>query len=133
MLVMNATPNTEGITLTTRVNNDSTSGIYSYVYASGDVTTTTPNSAASTSTRILSTPSGMSSTQPNLINMHFLDYSTTDKHKSILIRSDASSIGSVMLANRWASTNAITTIALLFLGGSTFAAGTTFALYGIVA
>ena len=76
----------------------------------------------------------------NLItNTHFnsstvdlLDYSVTDKHKSILIRTNESSLATFAVAGRYASTTAVSGI-LLYPGGFTnFAAGSTFSLFGIL-
>jgi hypothetical protein len=59
-----------------------------------------------------------------------LDYSATDKHKTSLSRfTDGSSFTGAM-CNRWANTAAITSVTV-FPSSSTFAAGSTFALYGI--
>lgn len=62
-----------------------------------------------------------------------LDYSATDKHKSSLIRwgnADGTSY-TMALAGRWASTAAVTSIALVTSGGGNITAGSTFALYGM--
>jgi hypothetical protein len=66
-----------------------------------------------------------------------MDYSATDKHKTVLVRSGNLADFVQMYANRWANTAAITSMTLLpidatsFAPTSTWAAGTTFALYGI--
>lgn len=66
-----------------------------------------------------------------------MDYSATDKHKTSLVRSGNLAEWVQMYANRWANTAAITSMTLLpidatsFAPTSTWAAGTTFALYGI--
>lgn len=64
--------------------------------------------------------------------MQFMDYSATDKHKTILIRSNVA--GSVVMAsaNRWGNTNAINTISIA-PGSGSFAIGSTFSLYGVIA
>lgn len=59
------------------------------------------------------------------------DYSSTDKHKTGLQRYGASGLFSASSAFRWANNDAISSIRL-YLGTGTFAAGSTFALYGIV-
>ena len=60
---------------------------------------------------------------------HFMDYSATDKHKTVLMRTNIE--GRTMAsANRWASTSAITSIYLAANTGP-FQTGSTFALYGI--
>jgi hypothetical protein len=61
-----------------------------------------------------------------------MDYSATDKHKTVLVRSNAASTGVEAIAQRWASTAAITSI-LVFPSTGSWAAGGTFSLYGIVA
>jgi len=64
--------------------------------------------------------------------VHFMDYSQTDKHKTILMRTNRASTGTSMIAGRWAQTTAITSIVVAPDGG-TFASGSTFALYGVAA
>jgi hypothetical protein len=59
-----------------------------------------------------------------------LDYSATDKHKTMLIRGDLPSQYTTAQAQRWASTAAVNTIALT-PGSGNFVAGATFNLYGI--
>lgn len=62
-----------------------------------------------------------------------LDYSATDKHKPSLIRwgnADGTSY-TMAMAGRWASTAAVTSIALVTSGGGNITSGSTFALYGI--
>jgi hypothetical protein len=64
-----------------------------------------------------------------------MDYATTDKHKSSLIRwgnADGTSY-TMAAAGRWASTSAVTSIALVTSGGGNITAGSTFALYGVSA
>jgi hypothetical protein len=59
-----------------------------------------------------------------------LDYGVTNKQKTILLACGNTN-GVERIASRWASTSAITSIELFFSSG-TWAAGSTFALYGIV-
>lgn len=65
--------------------------------------------------------------------IQIFDYSATNKHKAVLSRFEESATNSSVnaTAGRWASTSAITTVAFGF--GGTFAAGSTFALYGVSA
>jgi hypothetical protein len=60
----------------------------------------------------------------------FMDYSATDKHKSVLIRNNSSDWGTAMTAARWANTAAVTSIQL-YPNAGTFSAGSTFELFGI--
>jgi hypothetical protein len=59
-----------------------------------------------------------------------MDYSATDKHKSVLSRTN-STHGVDMTAGRWASTNAVTSVTIYPSTGS-FESGSTFSLFGIV-
>jgi hypothetical protein len=72
-------------------------------------------------------------TTPNTIVCNILDYSTTDKHKSTLTRSSHSTYGTTAMASMWQSTSAVTSVAIKRNGGANFAAGSTFALYGVSA
>ena len=61
-----------------------------------------------------------------------MDYSATDKHKTILVRKGAAFEDVGALANRWANTEAITTIELS-PNLNQFAIGSTFNLFGVIA
>ena len=74
-----------------------------------------------------------STANTNLVIAQFMDYSATDKHKTILIRRNTTEGDDPLvaaIAQRYASTSAITTIDLQ---AGSFAAGSTFYLYGIEA
>jgi hypothetical protein len=65
--------------------------------------------------------------------LQIMDYSATDKHKTVLARENAianSWVGA--RTTRWANTNAIDTISLTPVAG-TFSIGSTFSLYGVIA
>jgi hypothetical protein len=62
---------------------------------------------------------------------HFIDYSATNKHKMALARSNNPNLGTDSLSGRWASTDAINSIQVY--STSNLAAGSTFALYGVIA
>lgn len=71
------------------------------------------------------------------VTYQFMDYSVTDKHKTILIRQGGLLLAggqTEMDAARWANNAPISSILinLPYVGGS-FAAGSTFALYGVAA
>lgn len=68
----------------------------------------------------------------NDYTIDIMDYSATDKHKTVLSRSNSASQNVVMQANRWANTAAITNIQFFRETGGTLPAGSTFSLYGIV-
>lgn len=62
--------------------------------------------------------------------INIMDYSVTDKQKSVLSRTN-SSAGVDTTAARWANTNAVTSVTVYPAAGS-FDVGSTFALFGIV-
>lgn len=64
---------------------------------------------------------------------HILDYATVDKFKPILARADNGSNGTTMCAGRWSSTAAVTSVTFNDGSGWGFGAGSTFALYGVLA
>jgi hypothetical protein len=68
--------------------------------------------------------------QANVI-INIMDYAQTDKHKIVAIRSNAPTTYTEAIAGRWASTSAITSIAINASGQ--FATGTSFSLYGVSA
>jgi hypothetical protein len=64
---------------------------------------------------------------------HIMDYSATDKHKAALSRRGSASFSNVQMnASRWANTAAITTVSVLSTD-NTFASGSTFNLFGVIA
>ena len=64
--------------------------------------------------------------------VNFMDYSATDKHKTMLQREDAALARLGARAMRWANTAAITSIEVAPTSG-TFDTGSTFYLFGIAA
>jgi hypothetical protein len=66
------------------------------------------------------------------VTMDILDYTATDKHKTILSRGNNSARSVNAVVNRWPSTAAVTTIRLS-ANATNFTAGSTFALYGVSA
>ena len=74
-------------------------------------------------------------TDPVILQMQIMDYSATDKHKTILVRADSGSTqtyaGTEAGASRWARTDAVDTITLAL--GTDFQSGSTFSLFGIEA
>jgi hypothetical protein len=64
--------------------------------------------------------------------MSFYDYSSNDKHKTVLTRQGNSADVVEALAQRWASTSPVTSLRFFWTSGS-IAAGSTFNLYGVIA
>ena len=75
---------------------------------------------------------GMNTSQGNGQIFQLMDFSATNKHKTVLNRT--SEVGGAVYAwaGRWASTSAVNTIRIVGQdGGRSFAIGSTFSLYGI--
>lgn len=105
-----------------QINGDSSTGNYSLVYMLG-------NGASALTTFENHYKIGYDGAL-NLV--HFMDYSATNKHKMIIARANDASSRVDGRAVRWANTSAITSLTLS-TSGSGFAAGTSFALYGVSA
>lgn len=66
--------------------------------------------------------------------IQIMDYSATDKHKTSLTRNNSLANSFVTaIAGRWASTEAVTSVALRPWSGGNIATGSTFSLYGVIA
>lgn len=108
-----------------RFNSDSGSN-YSFVRMFGGSSVSSSSGTVSELRFVL----GTSSQAGNNISQ-IMDYSATDKHKTILSRANAMSQSYVgARATRWANTDAIHTITIEARAGS-MAVGTTLSLYGI--
>lgn len=107
--------------------NSDTGSNYSYVTMSGDGSS--PSSSSGTTTYLFGT--GSSDTEPRLYSFQIMDYSATDKHKTVLQRRQDAEV--YAYASRWASTSAIASIQIGFNTTNSYAAGSTFYLYGIEA
>jgi hypothetical protein len=74
-----------------------------------------------------------SAPQAGTLNIcQIMDYSATDKHKTVLTRTSDSVYGVEAFVGRWANTAAITSIKIYY-PGATWDAGTSMALYGVSA
>jgi hypothetical protein len=72
------------------------------------------------------------SNTPMFNTVDILDYSATDKHKPGITRYGGAGIFTASQAFRWPSLAAVTSVRF-YLGSGSFDAGSTFALYGVVA
>ena len=127
-LVLVADANAAQSDLRLRING-STGSDYNWVYAQGNGSSATSNSTSN------GTSLGyfyVTANQPFVSVLQFLDYSATDKQKSLLIRNNKNTERVSMIAGRWASTSAITSISLFTLPSGGYTSGT-FSLYGIEA
>lgn len=107
-------------------NSDSSSS-YSYVLAYGNGSTTLSLNGTAGSI----TQGALDTSQTNNI-YQIMDYSATDKHKTVLIRYNSGATSLQMSAERWAKTEGIHTI-LCTISNGVANIGTTFSLYGLVA
>jgi len=104
--------------------NNDTGSNYPQVYMLG-----TGSSASSGSNTNTQADLGFSGNETMQVIAQIQDYSATDKHKTVLSRSDGSRVEA--RATRWANTSAINEIDV-FTTSADFQAGHTFDLYGIV-
>ena len=111
-----------------RFNSDSTS-TYTGIRMVGNGSTAS-SSAGLSATKIYMNYAAMTNKQNFLMSV--MDYSATDKHKSVLIRNNDAGTGTMAQVSRWPIMSAITTVAISMNTGS-FAVGSTFALYGVKA
>lgn len=113
--------------------NSDTSASYSAVrmYGNGG----SPGSYSSSGDTFISLTDNFSISSTSSANfvINIMDYSATNKHKSTLVRYATPNSGTEADAYRWANTSAITTILLTSFANPAWAAGTTFALYGVSA
>lgn len=118
--------------LQSRVNND-TGSKYNEIVALGTGSSVGSYSYSNQTAMYFYYPGYIGTANNTFVVANYFDYSATDKHKTIITRGNAATASGVdMVAHRWASTSAITSLSLFPDSGS-FAAGSTFALYGIAA
>ena len=122
-----------GDVMRVRINSDTSSSNYPRIGMYGTGSTTGSFSATTDPGLILqSTAAGSASNTFDINIVQIMDYSATDKHKTVLIRqSEATTTVVVAQAARWANTAAITSLNIVTDGGDNIASGSSFALYGI--
>jgi len=110
------------------LNGNTTSSNYSVVWMRG---TGSAAGSSAGATSLLDTGIGTdgASLGTNFM-MNIMDYSATDKHKTVLTRFNTTSDSVWAITSRFASTSAVTSVTLNLFSGS-FASGSTFALYGV--
>jgi hypothetical protein len=131
ILVMNPTTNVNGAYPLVRANSNSGNN-YSRVWMRG---LGAGLDSASTSVMTSFDIGNVLSSTPATFILQFMDYSATDKLKSLLLRADTTYVGTdaatMAAAQVYRSTSAITSLQIL-LGSGLYASGSTFSLYGIV-
>jgi len=111
-----------------RINGD-TGANYSQMFMRGNGGATASNGTQSTTIMQCTVSSMLQSANKVQYLVNIMDYSATDKHKAMLVEGTNANVGTETMSGRWASTAAITNISII----ASFAAGSTFALYGIAA
>lgn len=119
-------------TLIMRLNGDTSTSNYPRLVMLGNGSSTSSYATTNDGFIVITDGAGTSSTTDSIIQLNFMDYAATDKHKTILSRFNRADAETVAMASRWASTSAITSI-VVSTYSSSIAAGSTFALYGIAA
>jgi hypothetical protein len=127
LVLIIAAKRTNSGTQTVRVQfNSDTGSNYSWVTMSGNGSTASSSTGSDTNLLAGDIDDSYFNTQV----VQVMDYSATDKHKTVIVRRNRNDRTSAD-AGRWASTSAITSIKIFDAGSSTFTIGSTFALYGI--
>lgn len=112
-----------------RVNSDSGNN-YVRVSVVGNGSTATSATSTSNVIALSGDASAAANFNYNTIT-NFMDYSATDKHKTVISRGNNVDVATAISATRWTNTAAITSIEVS-LTSSSFDVGSTFNLYGIV-
>lgn len=131
VLVAKAGMSSAGANLILRFNGDA-SGSYNWVLMSGSGSSTTYSSAAAQTGLNLNWNGTSGTPGSNFQRLDVMDYAQTNKHKTVLLRSDDVTSATTTEATvlRWAQTSAITQMTFAPNTGL-IAAGSSFALYGV--
>lgn len=111
--------------------NDVSTSVYNRVFLNSGSGGGIAGTARDLNSSIINIPSTNIVGQSQL-RFDIMDYSATDKHKSVLFRFDTAATETVAATGRWASTAVINRVDVLSYGVN-FASGTTFSLYGVSA
>jgi hypothetical protein len=130
ILVVNSKASTTGVEGQLRFNGDS-SNAYNWVRMTGNGSTTASTTSTLTHMPLVDAVKATTALDPIYI-VNIMDYSATNKHKPILVRSNEASTGTEAFAGRWINTGAVTSVQVRTNTGS-WTAGGRFDLYGIIA
>lgn len=130
-LVVVGTQTTTGNGSYLRFNSDATTS-YAFVSAEGNGSGKSSYGWEDSYMYFAATYNSGDTTVPSVEVIEILDYSQTDKHKTAIGRISSPAREVAMGASRWYKTAAITSI-LVSGQFTSFKAGTTFSLYGVVA
>lgn len=124
VIVFNGSTTASVVGLILQFNADTGSN-YSIVVAQGDGSSASSGTASGTSMEV-----GVLTTGRGNVIAQVMDYSATDKHKTVLSRGDQAGDRTRMTAGRWANTAAITSIKVA-TNINAMTATSTISLYGI--
>jgi hypothetical protein len=113
--------------------NGDTGNNYSAVNMVGDGSSTYSQNLSTGTYNYFDVAGGLGDAAGQTFIINFMDYSATDKHKTVLWRNGKGSAGAQAEVGRWANTSAITSILIDQYLVRVFGAGSTFALYGVSA
>lgn len=101
-----------------------------YMYGEGSA----GGASATTATYNICSLSSIGTTFNPVLTMYIMDYGATDRQKVTLIRYGNNDVSGVMaVATRWTSLPAISSITFAFTGTDSFAIGSTFKIFGVLA
>lgn len=112
--------------------NSDTTNNYSMLRMTGDGSNPQTDTVGSTSIAGWAFIENSSTSNFTPVIYNIMDYSATDKHKTVLGRGNGASNFVTATVSRWASTAAITSMQVT-QSGSAWASGSSFALYGVIA
>lgn len=124
---------------------DTTGGEYPYIQFNGDTASnysqtilhgngsSAGSSRYSSATYIYTSWMSFNTANGQITRTNIMNYANTTTNKTVLIRADAAGSGTEATVGLWRSTAAINSIAIKSENAATYAIGSTFALYGILA
>lgn len=131
ILVVTASPTSNGVTGYMQVNSDTGSN-YSMSGMRGNGSTAASYRQSSATNFYFDYAGDTNTGTITVSTIHFLNYSSTNVFKTNIVRQSNQGDAVELLAQLWRSTSAITSINLYWSSGN-FAVGSTFTLYGIKA
>jgi hypothetical protein len=114
-----------------RLNSSTLTCSFVRMNANGSSTSSGGNSSATYLSVASAYGTGPSTSSRFNLLCNIMDYSATDKHKTVLSRSNVPDAGLEANASRWPSTDAVNSVSVFTTVGAGFATGTTISLYGV--
>jgi hypothetical protein len=111
-----------------RFNGDATSGNYSRVGLRGNGTSATGFYVTPETALFTDGPSS-----GEYVVFRVMDYSASDKHKTVITHSHSVTDSENLTVGRWASTSSVTSLSVTTTNTDTYGIGSTFILYGVLA